>query len=87
MWDCHIYIGYVGSLSLSVNVILTNCLYGMGVFCRHSKGSLEVMVNFVNALVERAMMQQPMGKILPRVFDYHTQKHLEKKHIPGQRNV
>ena len=45
------------------------------------------MVHFVNVLVESAMVQQLMDKILPRVLEHQTTKHLEKKNIPAQRNI
>ena len=47
---------------------LTHCLYRVCILSYHSKGSLEVMVDLVDMLVELAVMQQLMYPVVPGVL-------------------
>ena len=54
----------VGIVIKPLTPALTHCLYRVDIFSHYSKGSLEVMVDLVDMLVELAVVQQLMYPVM-----------------------
>ena len=57
-------------------VPLTDGLCWVSVLGYHAEGGLEVVVDFVDVLVDAPVVQELVDKVVPRVFDHQTTQHL-----------
>ena len=60
----------------------TNCLNPVCVLSHHPKGSLEVVVNLVNVLVDTFVMKKPVNEVVPSVLQNKTANQLGHCDVP-----